>query len=67
MAPGLEKFPEVVLELVLKFQGEKIPIGLHFQVFPQNRKESLSLLLNNLSKMPAQENLPRLQYRATVI
>ena len=38
-----------------------------FPIVPQNRKESLSLPLNDLSKMPAPENLPRLQSRAIVI
>ena len=33
----------------------------------QNRKESLSLPLNDLSKMPAPESLPRLQSRAIMI
>ena len=38
-----------------------------FPSVPQNRKESLSLPLNDLSKMPAPESLPRLQSRAIVI
>ena len=32
-----------------------------FPSVPQNRNESLSLPLNDLSKMPAPESLPRLQ------
>ena len=38
-----------------------------FPSVPQNRKESLSLPINDLSKMPAPESLPRLQSRAIVI
>ena len=38
-----------------------------FPIVPQNRKESLSLPLNDLSKMPAPESLPRLQSRAIMI
>ena len=38
-----------------------------FLSVPQNRKESLSLLLNDLSKMPVPESLPTLQSRAIVI
>ena len=38
-----------------------------FPSVPPNRKESLSLPLNDLSKMPAPEILPRLQSRAIVI
>ena len=38
-----------------------------FPSVPQNRKENLSLPLNDLSKMPAPESLPRLQSRAIVI
>ena len=38
-----------------------------FPSVPQNRKESLSLPLNDLSKMPAPESLPRLESRAIVI
>ena len=38
-----------------------------FQSVPRNRKESLSFPLNDLSKMPAPESLPRLQSRAIVI
>ena len=38
-----------------------------FPSVPQNRKESLSLPRNGLSKMPAPESLPRLQSRAIVI
>ena len=38
-----------------------------FPSVPQNRKESLSLPLNDLSKMPAPESLPRLLSMAIVI
>ena len=38
-----------------------------FPNVPQNSKESLSLPLNDLSKMPAPESLPRLQSRAIMI
>ena len=38
-----------------------------FPSVPNNRKESLSLPLNDLSKMRAPESLPRLQSRAIVI
>ena len=38
-----------------------------FPSVPQNSKESRSLPLNDLSKMPAPESLPRLQSRAIVI
>ena len=42
-------------------------IRTSFPSVPKNRKESLSLSLNDLSKMPAPESLPRLQSRAMVI
>ena len=38
-----------------------------FPSVPQNRKECLSLPLNDLSNMPVPESLPRLQSRALVI